>query len=286
MTVKTTLLAKLARRPAWARRGHFEEGDLVVTHGRDTMPGTVVWVRGGKVGLAYRGVPTAWTATTRARHAYFCSPCRKDLAAQRLVVAEKDTAYWRQWPADARVAYEQAMEEMVPGRDGTLSFGADTPVLPWLRAEFDGNMYRSESPSPALGRVRKPLEWPRICREHPDFLLEPVWQQGGSTEDLLTAYGLLHRRGLQPYLDVDLELELRPVPGGRTAIGVFGAVSRLAAERSVDEETYERVSHLLGEEPTSNPFSALRYPMRVDGPGKDFSKPYERSTHNETVWGW
>ncbi len=58
-----------------------------------------------------------------------------------------------------------------------------------------------------------------------------------------------------------------------------------ATEEQV-ERAGERVSHLLGEEPTSNPFSALRYRMRPDGPGNDFSKPYERRTHEETVWGW
>lgn len=282
----TAVRALLTRRPAWERQGHFTDGELVVTHGRDTVPSTVVWVREGKVGLAYRGEPLAWIEAAGVRHAHSCTPCQQDLAAQRRVQAEEDAAYWAQWPAEALAAYDQVMGEMWTNPDSTRSFGADTPVAAWMRAEFDGNMYRSESPSLALGRIWRPLDWPRICREHPDFALEPVWQETGSTEALLTAYELLHGRGLEPYLDVDLELELGPNPGGRAVIGAFGSVTRLGVEQPLDEKTYGRIVRLLGEEPSSHPLSILRYPMRGDGPGKDFGKPYERRTFDETVWGW
>jgi hypothetical protein len=284
-----TIRALLTRRPPWERRGHFRTGDQVLTHPCEPIAETVAWIKNGQVGLTHNAQTTAltvWTEASQVRHVHGCPPCQDDLAAQRIAWDKEQTAYWNQWPKGARDVYDQAMDEMIHHQDHTLSFGLDTPVAAWMRAEFDGRMHPSESPSLALGRIWATLDWPRICREHPDFVLEPVWLDNRDTAALLTAYQLLRSRGFDPYLDVDLEMELQPTPGEPTTITASGSVTRLAVEQPLDNDTYEEITCLLGEDASTHPYSSLNYPLLTDGPGEDHSQPYTPSTNDETVWGW
>ncbi|MDH6710754.1 hypothetical protein P3T27_007505 [Kitasatospora sp. MAA19] len=275
----------LTRRPAWERRGHFRKGQQVLTHRGAPVTETVVWVKDGKVGMSHNGLMTVWTEAAEVRHAHGCRPCLDDLNAQLTTHAEEQHTYWNQWPRDARDAHEKAMDDMVHGSDRTHSFGPNTRIPAWMRAEFDGRMHPSTSPSLALGRLWDPLDWPRICREHPDFVLEPAWQDDLNTDALVAAYQLLRDRRFDPYLDVDLEMELRPVPEAPAAITASAVVTRLAVEQQLDPDTYDEVVRLLGDAST-HPSSSLCYPMLPDGPGEDRTQPYTVSANTETVWGW
>lgn len=291
MKVLESVRGLLARRPVWESKRHFAEGDMVLLAigGGDDFAGRVTWIRPDEIGVAYS---RPWLADdpemrTRAprgqlRHAHGCEPCRSSMAELRLEAGLRESAYWDRWDPADRQAHAAAIKDMVVHNDHTLAFGPDTPVWPWLRAEFDGRMWGSECPSLSLARVTKPHDWGRIVREHPEFRLA-VWegQQLPGPGELVEAYELLRERGRDPWLDVELEMKL--VDG---SIVVSGDVTALGAEQPLDDETYDQVAALMGREANQFPCSTMYRPMRADGPGKDHDAPFQRGSIKETSWDW
>ncbi|MFJ8351302.1 hypothetical protein ACIQ9J_34050 [Streptomyces sp. NPDC094153] len=115
---------------------------------------------------------------------------------------------WNQWPAAHREAFGAAMADMVTNADGSRSFGPATPVPAWLRREFDGRMGPSECPSLALASTCEPRDWARLLTEHPEMRLTNHYYDEPEAVAILAAHELLRDRGLQPWLDVELELKL------------------------------------------------------------------------------
>ncbi|MEV4438071.1 hypothetical protein AB0K09_03480 [Streptomyces sp. NPDC049577] len=116
--------------------------------------------------------------------------------------------HWNRWPAAHREAFGAAMADMTTNPDRTLSFGPDTPVPAWVRREFDGRMYRSECPSLALASTWEPRDWARLLADHPEMRLTNHYYAAPDPQAILAAHELLRERGLEPWFDVELELNL------------------------------------------------------------------------------
>jgi hypothetical protein len=116
--------------------------------------------------------------------------------------------WWNRWPAAHREAFGAAMVDMVTNADGTRSFGPNTPVPAWVRREFDGRMGYSECPSLALATTCEPRDWARLLADHPEMRLTNHYYAEPEPGAILAAHELLRERGLQPWLDVELELNL------------------------------------------------------------------------------
>jgi hypothetical protein len=148
---------------------------------------------------------------------------------------------WSQWPAAHREAFGAAMADMVTNTDGTRTFGPHTPVPAWLRREFDGRMDPSECPSLALASTREPRNWTRLLTEHPEMRLTNHYYDQPEPRAILAAHELLRDRGLQPWLDVELELNL----AGNQIVPDAGT-GALYTPRPLPADVRAEVSALLG----------------------------------------
>lgn len=96
------------------------------------------------------------------------------------------------------------------------------------------------------------------------------------------AYALAREAGLDAFLDVDLEMAV--LHDG--TIGAEVIPSMLMIKGTVPDGTERRISEILGHSPESYPQSHLMRPGRPDGPGLDFTAPYERLADDCTTWTW
>ncbi|MFI9206285.1 hypothetical protein [Streptomyces sp. NPDC053048] len=150
---------------------------------------------------------------------------------------------WNRWPADCREAFGAAMTDMTANPDGTLSFGADTPVPAWVRREFDGRMHRSQCPSLALASTWEPRDWAGLLAAHPEMrLTNHYYDTPPGPQAILAAHELLRERGLEPWLDVELELTL---VGGQIVPEV--GTGALYTPYPLSGEVQAEVSALLGD---------------------------------------
>ncbi|MFB7677852.1 hypothetical protein ACFC26_41280 [Kitasatospora purpeofusca] len=177
-----------------------------------------------------------------------------EYALDRLVryVDQFGGEYSARWSPEHRRAWVAAVADMVHHPDRSRSFGPNTPVPDWARAEFDGRLREGESPTLTLGKVPGPVDWPRIVREHPVQLENGYYDQAPDGAAIVEAHELLTAAGFEPWMDTEIilagvaydgTLRLRLDAGAIHAEGEIERALVAAVHRVLGEQTRVTTDH-------------------------------------------